>query len=692
MKRRHMIRAIYDRDLVLIGKRPVNERPDLSRRLLAGLMVLLLLWLPGCNAEQKKTYVKEGREYGVVDGAFRHRWWNYYERATSFAEGEFFDEALVDLDEAIRQREQDQRMARTYGMHFVDYFPHRERGIVYYKKGLLEEARAELEKSLSMTTSAKAQYYLDLTRKKWIEQHNLDSREPVIDIGSPKKAVFVNGLTLTVSGTARDDTFVKEIAVNGVAVRIDLAAPEVPFQVDIPVRHNTDALIVTATDLMGNVTVARQTLTIDRTGPMIGIDSVDVQTGPEGKTVRFKVNLTDDTGIASLLVNGKPLSYTPGKQVLLDQVITLDSDKDQILIEATDRAGNITTAGIGTAGRLRAARSVLLAADDAFYSYPGALLLAAVSGNEPYIELKKWQDGQQVYVEKLYLEIKIESESPISKVRVNNRLILNKSGQTIFFGHLVALKEGENILKIEVSDKSDRTSVKKLTLHRLKRSADAVDARLKVAVLPFKHKGGENSATDTVEDNLHGFITEHKRFDLVEREHLDSILAEQKLSATDLVDQQTALSLGKLVAANNILSGSVVTHKNSLEIFARLIDTETSLVLAATDVYGEDTGVLGFKALCEGLSLKLAEAVPLVEGHVVKAKGQKVMVDLGAKQGIQAGMQLVLFKLPADPDFDDTEILGHARVVKVKEETSVAEIVKGKTEGGIEVMTQVVTR
>ena len=659
---------------------------------LVAMLLLAMLWLPGCNPEQKKTYIKDGREYGTVNGAFRHRWWNYYERAISLAEGEFLLEALADLDEAIRQRDHDQRMARTYGMHFVDYFPHRERGIVYFKKGMLEEARMDLEASLAMTTSAKAQHYLDRVRKQWIEQHNLDSRLPEVEIAFPRKAALVNGFTLAVSGTARDDSFVKEITVNGIAARIDLSAPVIPFEVDIPLDYQTDTLVVTVTDLVGNVNVARQTITIDRTGPVVGIDSVVATPGPTGTTIQLTGKLTDASGIATLKVNDRLLPIRPEKLIELDHTFTLSKDVHHFTIQVTDLAGNITTADIGADGKLQAAQSKLLAANDALCNYPGALLLAAALGDGPYIELKKWQDGQQVYLEKLYLEIKIESEKPVSKVRVNNRPILNKSGRQIFFGHLVALAEGKNSITIEVTDSSGRVSQKKLSLQRLKRSADSVDARLKVAVLPFKHKGGENSATDTVEDNLHGFITEHKRFDLVEREHMDNILAEQKLSASDLVDPQTALNLGKLVAATNILSGSIALHKNSVEIFARLIDTETSLVLAATDVFGEDTGVLGIKALCEGLSVKLTEAVPLVEGHVVKAKGAKVLVDLGESQGIKPGMQLVLFKLPEDIDFDDTEILGQARITKVKQKTSVAELVKEKTPGSIPVMTQVVTR
>ena len=46
--------------------------------LLLGLSFLLLPL--GCveSGPQRKAFVKEGKAYGVVRGAFRHRWWNYY--------------------------------------------------------------------------------------------------------------------------------------------------------------------------------------------------------------------------------------------------------------------------------------------------------------------------------------------------------------------------------------------------------------------------------------------------------------------------------------------------------------------------------------------------------------------------------------------------------------------------------------
>jgi hypothetical protein len=85
---------------------------------------LLGLCLAGCAVESGKVYVKDGKEYGVTARqTWRARWWDYYDHGTSYATGEYWDEALADFQAAIRQRHDDQRHARTYGMHRLDYFP-----------------------------------------------------------------------------------------------------------------------------------------------------------------------------------------------------------------------------------------------------------------------------------------------------------------------------------------------------------------------------------------------------------------------------------------------------------------------------------------------------------------------------------------------------------------------------------------
>ena len=73
-------------------------------------------------------------------------------------------------------------MARTYGMHFIDYFPHRELGIIHYEVGDLDAARKELELSLSHFPSAKARFYLDQVRKALIQQEAREATYPKLSL------------------------------------------------------------------------------------------------------------------------------------------------------------------------------------------------------------------------------------------------------------------------------------------------------------------------------------------------------------------------------------------------------------------------------------------------------------------------------------------------------------------------------
>ena len=50
-------------------------------------------------------------------------------------------------------------------------------------------------------------------------------------------------------------------------------------------------------------------------------------------------------------------------------------------------------------------------------------------------------------------------------------------------------------------------------------------------------------------------------------------LSELKLSQTDLVDKTKALKLGRVVSAEGIITGTVTETANSIEVYARFIDT-----------------------------------------------------------------------------------------------------------------------
>ena len=154
---------------------------ELVIRRYPSLVLLFLLGVVGCAVERGKVYVKDGKQYGVtLSQIWRGRWWNHYERGISYADGEFWDEAIADLQAALAQRQEDQRRARTYGLHFLDYFPHRELGIVYYRLARYLEAIHELETSLRSEETAKAKFYLNRTRTSLLEQTRHDTTPPRI--------------------------------------------------------------------------------------------------------------------------------------------------------------------------------------------------------------------------------------------------------------------------------------------------------------------------------------------------------------------------------------------------------------------------------------------------------------------------------------------------------------------------------
>jgi tetratricopeptide (TPR) repeat protein len=97
----------------------------------------------------------------IVNGVFSTEWWEYYKNAKRLAEAQKWEEAINEYLNAICLNDTDRSRARTYGMHFIEYFPHRELGIAYYNLGDLKRAEMELQKSLSLEKSVRAYEYLE---------------------------------------------------------------------------------------------------------------------------------------------------------------------------------------------------------------------------------------------------------------------------------------------------------------------------------------------------------------------------------------------------------------------------------------------------------------------------------------------------------------------------------------------------
>jgi len=654
----------------------------MARSILSPLICLLLLSFCGCAGQSAgPSHIKDGEKYGQVQGAFRHRWWNYYERGLSFADGAFFSEAVKDLQEAIQQRTRDQRMARTYGMHFIDYFPHRELGIVYYETGRLEAAKKELEHSLSLFPSAKARFYLDRVRKRLIERMGEEVPPPRLTLKLKTDEIWTREDPVALSGVAEDEHYVAALSIRGVPRFLESSQERIPFEEPLYLSQGRHAVEVVAKNLLGKVKKRHIVIHVDRQGPIITLDDLNLDWVGPRKQLSVSGSIYDESGVSDLSINGQPWPIEQGVEVSFTARLTMDADT--LALEARDRLGNLTSDTIPLALGPGAQRPVMLACADS--EVEGSLLAGLFGPKDtrpPSIRLKGWTDTQAVFLERVYIEGQVIGESKIETLTINQKPILRREGRYIFFSHMAHLREGKNVLTIEARDEGGNTASKTMTVIRRIPSALQLAERWSLTAFPFQQKGAVSEASLAFQDNLIDALVNQNRFRVVERQKLDVILTEQKLSRTKLFDKRTAINLGRLATAQSVIMGSIIETRTGIEIVARMIDTETSEILASKDVYGEVKDLPALRSLAEGMAIKFHLDFPMVDGLVIEHKGKAIFTDLG-DDVIKIGRRLIVYQeepirhpVTGKMCGADNKIIGRACITQVMSEMSKAELLE----------------
>ncbi|MDI6753814.1 MAG: tetratricopeptide repeat protein [Thermodesulfobacteriota bacterium] len=162
-----------------------------------------------------------------------------------------------------------------------------------------------------------------------------------------------------------------------------------------------------------------------------------------------------------------------------------------------------------------------------------------------------------------------------------------------------------------------------------------------LSFVDFQEKGGlaERDGFSTVlMAQLADHLNSSGRVRVVERVLIDRLLEELNLGSSDLANPETALKLGKVLAAKLIGTGSLYYLPQGTLLSLRLIDTETSAIPQVT------TRQLGTQAALEKelfqLNREILKTVILkypLRGYLVRVAGDQVIVNLGAKQGVVSG-------------------------------------------------------
>ncbi|CAN2039888.1 Tetratricopeptide repeat protein [Candidatus Magnetomoraceae bacterium gMMP-15] len=652
------------------------------------ILLIILLWFCSCAVQHPgPVCIKDGNEYGNVDGAFRSRWWNYYERGLSYIEGECYEEACSDLNHALEHNFFDQRMARTYGFHFIDYFPHRELGILHYLKGDYHRAREELEISLKHEPSAKASYYLDKVRK-IIMKKETKVKKPVLNFFLEE--IWTKDDPVFISGTAEDEQYISSITINDKPVFIESSQKNIFFKESLSLNDGTHYIRITAKNLLGGEISRTIIIHVDRQGPLISLDPLIKKNG------KIQGHLYDESGKISLTLNGAAVPVSDGKSVFFTALIS-ESNKSakQIKLIAIDKLNNKTHALINLDNLRTSYHSLMLADKELITSdaWKNPLLFFRKKDTKgPKIKLYEWHDKQTIFLEKAYVEGEINDENNIEYLTINNRSLLRQKSKHIFFSCPVDLKVGENIIIIESRDHAGNKTVKKMFITRKIPSIFNVEERLSLAIFPFKSNNADSETGEVFQNFFLEKLINQKRFRIIKRDKPDMLLKQQKLTSdskknSSYYDKE---SLKGKIAAHTSLLGNFIETRIGIEIVVRIIDNETSEILAIKDVYDELKNKSGLMSMSERLAIKIHKEFPLTDGLIIQKKGNTFFTDLG-KEKIKSARRLIVYRekpgihhpLTGKNPGTDTEIIGYARIIKVMEKMSRAKLIHNKFHFGL---------
>jgi TolB-like protein len=205
-----------------------------------------------------------------------------------------------------------------------------------------------------------------------------------------------------------------------------------------------------------------------------------------------------------------------------------------------------------------------------------------------------------------------------------------------------------------------------------------VGARLTLAVLPFQGKGESQELVDAATDRMITQLVGLRRFKVIERAKLAEVLEEQRLQVSGLVDDKTAVDIGRIAGADAIVVGTVSIIGGTATVGARVIDTQSSEVLVARNARAERTDLETVEHLTEQTAIMVYNELPLVQGSVINADGSVLYIDVGSDKRIRRGSRCVAYREvgdlrnPATGALIDKKVkmLGEVQVEEVLEKAS----------------------
>jgi len=692
-------------------------------------LLLLSLWicLVSCAKVEQRICIKDGRPYCITsDRIYVVNWDACYRRGVNCMEGECWDDAIEEFQQAIERRSKDQRHARAYGMHFrEEYFPHRELGICYYHLDNIPEAMRELEVSMQQTPSARAKYYLNQVRRSHLLSTGEDVTSPVIRLDFPEEAFWTNQTPLKIRGVVQDDHYVAAISVNQTPFFMELAEPSIPFSLPVELEEGWNTVRIVAQDLVDRPAEKRIRICLDQQGPTVIVNPIQPDQVFAAGQVLLNAVIYDKSGILSVRINQKEVPRFGLEQIcLIEEVIPLTPGVRTIPFWTQDRAGNTTKGEISLLqeSRNKPDLSMRLACKG---DMPGVLAMIPEEEIISFDMTYPSEEDLTTYYPEIFLEGRIGTRNGIKRITLNDEQIfdaadlqdviqknmqnlvhmLNRQNKdperyirmlqeildrynTYHLNQRIRLEEEFTVVRLLVEDNDGNQGRRLFHIQKIPREeVFKSEQRMIMALLPLD--SATENATELqryVSNKLLESFVNHGRFNLVERDKLPWILIEKTIQAGGKIyKDDVAQQIGEIVSAEGVICGYIQKRADGTEILARFVEVDTGLVRLFHDVFSPSEDIGNINLITSGLAMKFRDAFPICTGAIIGKNGKRLRINSGSEKNIFPGMIFNIFK-------DEQELIAKANIRETWDGYSEAEVSKDENTGDIEVDYRVRTR
>ncbi|MFP4546626.1 MAG: PEGA domain-containing protein [Fidelibacterota bacterium] len=127
------------------------------------------------------------------------------------------------------------------------------------------------------------------------------------------------------------------------------------------------------------------------------------------------------------------------------------------------------------------------------------------------------------------------------------------------------------------------------------------EPKIGIAVLQLDNNGVTESEAKALTDRLRLEIFQHDKFEVMERQKMNSILDEMQFQLSDCTSDECAIEIGRMIGVAKMVAGSVSKVGEYYTVSARIIDMETSRIELTAVVDMEGT-----------LGMVLTKAIPAI--------------------------------------------------------------------------------